>query len=130
MKALSLLAIPLIMLAASVASAHKDDYPTHERVEYVFECMQQYGGMNYDNLYKCSCSIDYIAEHMTHDEFVYADTFTRGAHAMGERPEMLREGELAEGQRASLEDVEAKAARHCFLPVETEAEDEGGGDDD
>jgi hypothetical protein len=130
MKASSLLSIPVIMLAATAAIGHEDEYPTHERVEYVFDCMQKYGGINYDNLYKCSCSIDYIADHMTHDEFVAADTFTRGAHAMGERPEMLREGELAEGQRASLEDIQAKAARHCFLPVQAEAEGEGGDDDD
>jgi hypothetical protein len=92
--------------------------------------MRQYGGLNYDNLYKCSCSFDYIASEMTHDEFIAADTFTRGQAAAGERPEMLREGELAEGQRASLEEVDAKAARRCFLPVQAEADGEGSGDDD
>jgi hypothetical protein len=132
MKLARLVAIPLTLLATASASAHQAyDYPTHDRVEYVFDCMQKNGGINYDNLYKCSCSIDYIASKMTYKEFVTADTFVRGAHAMGERPEVLREGELAESQRASLEDIQNQAAKHCFLPVQADAEGgEPEGDDD
>jgi hypothetical protein len=116
---------PLLLLATAIVSAHEtNDYPTHERVEYVFDCMRHYGGMNYDNLYKCSCSIDYVASKLTYHEFVTADTFMRGQAAMGERPEILREGELAEGTRASFEDLQAKAAKHCFLPAQAEAEGE------
>ncbi len=130
MNASRLIAVPFILLGAASAVAHgADDYPTHETVEYVIDCMRQYGGMTYDNLYKCSCSFDYIASKMTHDEFIMADTFMRGQAAAGERPEILREGELAEGTRASYEEMQVKAARHCFLPVQAEAEKEPEDDD-
>jgi hypothetical protein len=127
-----LFAAPILLLTAMGAFAHEtDDYPTHEVVEYVFDCMQQYGGQNYDNLYKCSCSIDYIASKMTHGEFIAADTFIRGQNAAGERAEILREGDIAESQRADFEDIEAQAAHACFLPAQAEAEGgEAEGDDD
>ncbi len=120
-----LLAAPILVSATTGVFAHEiDDYPTHEIVEYVFDCMQQYGGQSYDNLYKCSCSIDYIASKMTHDEFITADTFVRGQNAAGERPEILREGDLAESQRSDFEALETEAAHACFLPAQ--AESEGG----
>ena len=127
-----LFAAPILLLIATGALAHQtDDYPTHEVVEYVFDCMQHYGGQNYDNLYKCSCAIDYIASKLTHDEFINADTFMRGQNAAGERAEILREGDLAESQRVNFEKIEAKAAHACFLPAQAEAEGgEPEGDDD
>jgi hypothetical protein len=112
----------MIALGATAASAQQgkgNDYPTHEVVEYVFDCMQKHGGINYDTMNKCSCSFDYIASRMTHDEFVTADTFERGQAATGERGEILREGVLADSQRASLEDIRAKSERHCYLPAQT-----------
>jgi hypothetical protein len=122
-----LIIAPTLLLTATSASAHgTDDYPTNEVVAYVIDCMQkQQGGMTYENLYKCSCSIDYIASQMSHDEFVIADTYTRGENATGERSEILREGEFAEESRDDFETVEAQAARHCFLPAQAaEAESE------
>jgi hypothetical protein len=112
-----LIVAPLLLLAAAGASADQaHNYPTQARVEYVFDCMRKHGGENYDNLYKCSCSIDYIASKMTYDQFVTADTFMRGAHAMGEREQELREGAVADINRATLNGIQAQAAKHCGLP--------------
>lgn len=110
-----LITAPLFLLTAASASGSPQGYPTHEVVEYVIDCMQQHGGVNYDNLYKCSCTFDGIAEEMTHDEFVTADTFVRGRAAAGERPEILREGPVAEGSRESFQEILNTAEHKCGL---------------
>lgn len=120
-----IVAMSALLITANAGAADDDhDYPTHERVEYVFDCMHQQGGMNYDNLYRCSCSLDYIASKMTHDEFITADTFLRGQAARGERPEILREGPAAEGAREEYEVIVSEAAKSCYLPDPTEEEDD------
>jgi len=115
-----------ILLITTSAGAADDahDYPTHEVVEYVFDCMGQHGGANYDNLYKCSCSIDYISQRMTHDEFVIADTFLRGQAATGERAGILREGPVAETSRDGYQSMLSAAAKSCFLPDPAKQEDD------
>jgi hypothetical protein len=127
MKSSRLIAAPIILLTTAGAPAHEsNDYPTHERVAYVFECMKEQGGMNYTNLYRCSCSIDYIASKLSYEDFVILDTFVRGQNAAGERSEILREGELAEDSRDTFEEIEAEAAQHCALPMRAGAEGEEG----
>jgi hypothetical protein len=93
----------------------KHDYPTQARVEYAFYCMKQLGGENYDNLYKCSCSIDRIADQIPYEDFVTMDTFARGAKAGGERPEILREGRLAESSRSQFDKIKQRAAEQCLI---------------
>ncbi|MBA2492369.1 MAG: hypothetical protein H0V34_11935 [Gammaproteobacteria bacterium] len=114
----------LLITASAGAADDAHDYPTHEVVEYVFDCMQQNGGENLDNLYKCSCSMDYIAAKMTHDEFVTADTFLRGQSATGERAGILREGPVAESSRDNYESILSAAAKSCYLPDPAEEEDD------
>jgi hypothetical protein len=114
----------LLITATAGAADDAHDYPTHERVEYVFDCMRQHGGMNYDNLYRCSCSIDYIASKMTHEEFVTADTFLRGHGAAGERAEILREGPVAESVSENYDAILSQAAKSCYLPDPTGSEEE------
>lgn len=91
------------------------NYPTEARAEYVFECMNDLGGENYDTLYKCSCSIDYIADQLPYDTYVTLDTYTRGQHAGGERPEVLREGKLASDSRSELSRLKEQAADRCLI---------------
>ena len=58
--------------------------PTNEKVEYVFACMQG----NEDSqayLTKCSCSIDYIDEQMTYEEYVQAETIMSLRQIYGEK---------------------------------------------
>lgn len=118
-----ILATSTLLITANAGAADEAHvYPTHEVVEYVFDCMRLNGGENLDNLYKCSCSIDYIASKMTHDEFVTADTFFRGQAAAGERPEILREGPAAEGSRENYEVIQSAAAKSCYLPDPAEEE--------
>ncbi|MFA9461064.1 hypothetical protein [Thiohalorhabdus methylotrophus] len=90
------------------------DYPTQIRVRYVMECMKRNGGMNFGNLYKCSCTIDKIAEQLTVSEFTFAETYLRGAEAGGERGELLREGPGSEDARSQLLQAESNAVKECF----------------
>lgn len=106
---------PLWSSSALAATPPENSYPTQARVEYVFDCMQQLGGVNYDNLYKCSCSIDRIADQISYEDFVTMDTFARGQRAGGERPEILREGRLAESSRSQFAKVKHRAAEQCLI---------------
>jgi len=110
---------PGMTLAAQLPT---NNYPTEARAEYVFECMNNLGAENYDTLYKCSCSIDYIADQLTYDQYVTLDTYTRGQHAGGERPEVLREGSIARDSRSELAKIKTQAADRCLIPSQATSE--------
>ena len=63
--------------------------PTNEKVEYVFACMQ---GNENSQAYitKCSCSIDYIDEQMTYEEYVNAETIMSLKQIYGEKVSCLK----------------------------------------
>lgn len=124
-RQVALLGALIVPAVGVTAELPEHNYPTQARVEYVFGCMQQLGGENYDTLYKCSCSIDYIADNLSYDDYVTLDTYTRGAQAGGERPEVLREGDLARGSRADFEKIKSEAADRCLIDTE-QAESESG----
>lgn len=105
-----------VVAVLPLAAAAANDYPTQDRVEYVFQCMHDHGGENYTTLYQCSCSMDYIADHLKYDDYVVADTFTRGANAMGERGSIFREIPEARPMRNQLAQLKAEAAQRCFAP--------------
>lgn len=105
--------LPLVLLGAGPVVAN--DFPTQERVEYVYQCMQDLGGQNYDTLYKCSCSIDRIAEQVSYDEYLTMRTFERGREAGGERPELIREGRMAGQNRRALDEARTNAAQACGI---------------
>ena len=106
----------LMLLSGSLAAAPPaHNYPTQARAEYVVSCMKELGGDNYDNLYKCSCSIDRIADQVSYDRFVEMETFERGQQAGGERPELIREGGMASKFRREFKQVKAKAAQECMI---------------
>ena len=78
----ALLAAGVVSLAFSGFTASADelrlqlppnDYPTVDRADYVFACMQT-NGQSRESLEKCSCSIDQIAELLPYAEYVEAST--------------------------------------------------------
>ncbi len=70
---------------ASEAQALVNDYPTQARVEYVFGCMQQHGGENYDSMYGCVCAIDKIAARIPYANFVATTTLNVMMQTPGEK---------------------------------------------
>jgi len=98
--------------------APRNDYPTTARVEYVQECIAKNGG-NLADLYKCSCAIDRIAEHLTYDDFVEASTFARYATLPGEGGGEFRDPDRAKERAKLYRGIEADAYRACGLKVTT-----------
>ena len=87
--------------------------PTNEKVEYVFACMQG----NEDSqayLVKCSCSIDYIDEQMTYEEYVNAETVLGLRQIYGEKSLMIKTTPNAMEIYSNMQNIQAEAEMECF----------------
>src|SRR3982075_418413 len=112
---------PLVSLTAAVAlcwcavPAHSDplpnDYPTSARVEFVQDCIGRHGG-KLEDLYKCSCVIDRLAEKLSYDDYVEASTFAHYSTLPGEGGGIFRDPDRAKLYRT----LEANAYKACGLP--------------
>ena len=94
--------------------APRNDYPTSARVEYVQECIAQNGG-NLADLYKCSCAIDRMADRLTYDDFVEAQTFAHYSSLGGEGGGIFRDTDHAKERAKLFRTVEADAYHACGL---------------
>ena len=87
--------------------------PTNEKVEYVFACMQ--GNENSQAyIVKCSCSIDYIDEQMTYDEYVNAETILSLRQVYGEKSLMFKNTPNAMEILSNMQNILAEAEMECF----------------
>ena len=87
--------------------------PTNEKVEYVFACMQ--GNENSQAyIVKCSCSIDYIDEQMTYDEYVNAETIMSLKQVYGEKSLMFKNTPNAMEIFTNMQNILAEAEMECF----------------
>ena len=87
--------------------------PTNEKVEYVFACMQ---GNEDTQAYiaKCSCSIDYIDEQMTYEEYVNAETIMSLKQIYGEKSLMFKNTPNAMEIYSNMQNILAEAEMECF----------------
>ena len=112
----SLLVLALLLSAGAVAAQPApvgNDYPTSARAEYVFACMAT-NGQTQDALNRCSCSIDQIAEILSYDDYVEAETVLRMRFATGERGAMFRGTPAVREIAANLRRAQAEAEIICF----------------
>ena len=87
--------------------------PTSEKVEYVFACVQ--GNENSQAyIQKCSCSIDYIDEQMTYEEYVNAETIMSLRQIYGEKSLMFKNTPNAMEIYTNMQNVLAEAEMECF----------------
>ena len=87
--------------------------PTSEKVEYVFACVQ--GNENSQAyIQKCSCSIDYIDEQMTYEEYVNAETIMSLRQIYGEKSLMFRNTPNAMEIYTNMQNLLAEAEMECF----------------
>ena len=87
--------------------------PTNEKVEYVFACMQG----NEDTqayILKCSCSIDYIDEQMTYEEYVQAETIMSLRQIYGEKSLLFKNTPNAMEITSNMQNILAEAEMECF----------------
>jgi hypothetical protein len=100
-------------------SAHSDplpnDYPTSARVEFVQDCMARHGG-KLEDLYKCSCVIDRLAEKLSYDDFVEAATFAHYSTLPGEGGGIFRDPDRAKERAKLYRILESGAYKACGLP--------------
>ncbi len=103
----------VLILAASMALADTNDYPTEARADYVFACMKT-NGETPDMLRRCSCSIDVIASLLPYDRYVAAQTVASLNQARGQIGAMFRGSEQLKAKLADLRRAQAEAEVRCF----------------
>ena len=92
------------------------NYPTRDRVEYVFNCIAKHGGkLDYVTQYACGCKIDKIAEKLTFEEYEAATTFTMLRSTPGEKGAVFRDPKQSKDLRTRLKEAEAYAESSCFV---------------
>ena len=96
-----------------------NDYPTRDRVEYVFNCIAKHGGLSgskaYINQYACGCKIDKIAEKLTFEEYEEARTFSYLKKEPGESGAVFRDPKQSKDLRTRLKEADAYAESQCFV---------------
>jgi hypothetical protein len=104
----------LILLAAMAPlTAHANDFPTTDRVEYVLECMKNHQGKQ-EYLYKCSCAIDQIAGKLKYKDYVEASTAQRYQNLGGERGAVFRDPQNVKKAAKNYKAIEDAAQTACF----------------
>lgn len=92
------------------------DYPTRDRVEYVFNCIAKHGGnLSYINQYACGCKIDKIAEKLSFAEYEAASTFSYLKKTPGEKGAVFRDPEQSKSLRTRLKEADLYAESQCFV---------------
>lgn len=97
-------------------SAFADDYPTHERVQYVIQCITKQGGAQH-LIYQCSCAIDKLAAQFSIDEFVDMQTAVNASSMTGERGGAMRENPDLKAAAKRYREAERVALKSCGVAV-------------
>ena len=108
-------AFALIAVAATpVASMElpENDYPTIARADYVFACMQV-NGQSRENLFKCSCSIDKIAELLPYENYEEAETIMSVVQKGGESVSVFH-SPMFEEKIKKLRRAQVEGELRCF----------------
>lgn len=102
-------------LGCAAAEAAPAGYPTEALADYVFGCMAT-NGQTPDALRRCACSIDHIAERLTYEEYVEAETVLRLRQTPGgdSRVGMFRTSPWAVAMVDKLRAAQVEAEAKCF----------------
>jgi hypothetical protein len=113
MRWLSLAAVGLLVSTPVVAAPAS--YPTEALAEYVLACMAS-NGETPEALRRCSCSIDYIAGHVSYDDYVQAETVLRMQQVpSGDgRMAMFRTSPWAKEMVDRMRRAQVEAEYRCF----------------
>jgi hypothetical protein len=103
----------------TIETTQVNDFPTRDRVEYVFNCIAKHGGLEgskaYINQYACGCKIDKIAEKMTFEEYEAAKTFSYLKKTPGENGAAFRDPKQSKDLRTRLKEADQYAESQCFV---------------
>lgn len=98
---------------AGAVSLPANDYPTEARADYVFACMQV-NGQTRENLMKCSCSIDRIAELLPYRAYEEAETIMTVRQKAGENASMFRSYQPYIDKVNRMKRAQVEAELRCF----------------
>lgn len=104
----------LVLAASSPMVAYANDYPTTDRVEYVLECMAAHPGKQ-EYLYKCSCTIDRIAQAVGYNEYVEISTALRNQTLGGPGGAAFRDPEPVRAMAAKYKALQGKSRAACDM---------------
>jgi hypothetical protein len=93
-----------------------NDYPTSARVEFVQDCIGRHGG-KLEDLYKCSCVIDRLAEKLSYDDYVEASTFAHYSTLPGQGGGIFRDPDRAKELAKLYRTLESDAYKACGFPA-------------
>ncbi|MEO0424591.1 MAG: hypothetical protein AAF184_19795 [Pseudomonadota bacterium] len=103
------------LLTVAPAPAGANDFPTQTRVEYVLQCIKDYGGETYKNVYGCVCMIDKIAEQMSFADYDEGTTFGNMRTVPGERSGIFRDNARGRELGKTIEKVREDVADACLM---------------
>lgn len=98
---------------AGAVSLPENDYPTSTRADYVFACMQV-NGQTRENLMKCSCSIDTIAELLPYKDYEEAETVMSVRQKGGENVSMFLSYKPLVEKVNNMKRAQVEAELRCF----------------
>lgn len=98
---------------AGAVTMPENDYPTWVRADYVFACMQV-NGQTRENLMKCSCSIDTIAELLPYQAYEEAETVMSVRQKGGENVSMFMSYPPLVEKVNRMKRAQVEAELRCF----------------
>ncbi len=107
--------VAVTALAVTHATAMElpaNDYPTFDRADYVFACMQT-NGQTREMLEKCACSIDRIAELLPFNEYIEAETIKSVGMRGGDSQSLFNSPKL-QLKIKTLQLAQVEAELRCF----------------
>ena len=107
-----LVCLPTIALGQTAAE-RLNDFPTAARADYVFACMST-NGTTREMLQRCSCSVDEIAQLLSYEDYLAAETVLSMRRVGGERMAVFNSAAVAETLVAELRRAQAEAEIICF----------------
>ncbi|BAL27138.1 hypothetical protein [Azoarcus sp. KH32C] len=112
-KLLCALACGLVPWAPAAVAAN--DFPTLDRVEYVLGCARDAHGPAQENIYKCTCMIDTIAQRISYDQYVAYSTSANALSIGGERGETMRAYGAGKEMASKFRALQADARKACLM---------------
>ena len=95
------------------AAERLNDFPTAARADYVFACMST-NGTTREMLQKCSCSVDEVAQILSYQDYLEAETVLSMRRVGGERMAVFNSAAAAQNLVADLRRAQAEAEIVCF----------------
>jgi hypothetical protein len=111
------LCLLLLLVTSAVADADecpaKDEYPTAAIADYVLGCMAA-NGNSFESLHQCSCSIDFIRERISYEDYEKTQTVMQVQQDRGQRGVFYRDSSWAKDRVDALQKVQAESTLRCF----------------